>query len=172
MIIKTNNIPTFYQIFKEFIQLHFVPSKKKNNYKFEITEVKKTKSDLHELIVHVVGKGYFYNILAEELVNDDLLLKQFSQLDVRTICGYAFQDLNSPKYKLISSCFDFDENGLIKIKEKGKSKPIEKTLSDFVENDELVNNLTGKEALKIGYKKAEIDLQNHRTQLEMLRKEF
>lgn len=150
MITKT--IGSFFDLIKEF----FLSYRKdiQVQYPYKIVAIKKNSKEEHLLKIKIANKSVIFDLKAIDIVNDDVILKSFSPYDIRTICYYAFTDQNSPQFKIVSQLFSSDSNGMLIIKKRGEKKVMKKHISKFIHNEEIIESLPAKDALRLGYIKA------------------
>jgi hypothetical protein len=115
------------------------------------------KTNEEKLAIQVAGKSVFVHFTPHELVKDEVTLKGFSPLDVRTITYLACnaeQRLKSkkPLYQIVAQFFSRNkgEETFI-IQSEKENKRIIKSAQEISSNPHLIDGLNSQDAHRIGY---------------------
>lgn len=131
--------------FKKNEEEYYVPS-------YRIVEITQTDNDDYLIEVQIINKNTTFRIKPEEILSNDKLVDQFSPRDIRTLTYLGYLGINSPKYKILAKKLSKANDSLIfALKKKGVKKIIVKTASEIMNEKEIIDNLTSKEANLIGY---------------------
>lgn len=125
----------------------------------DVTKKSKTHTDKYSLKNLLLENDIYYASIAHsnqnyvlkplDIVNDDMILKEMSAEDIKTLCYYAFLDKNSPKYKILTSIADITKKHAIKLI-SSTGEIIEEKLENFLSNKVSLNNISSYDAYRLG----------------------
>lgn len=102
--------------------------------------------------VQIVGKGHIFKAKPEEILSDDDMTCSFSQKDIRMLTYLGYLSVNSPKYKILAQRLSEQDNKILfAILKRGEKKPTIKTADQISSDNNIIQNLTQRDAQMIGY---------------------
>jgi hypothetical protein len=123
-----------------------------------------------KLKIQIIGTDKTLEWEPEYIAKNNQLLEGFSKIDIRTITYYACEERSKPKLTILSHSFsDKLKRILFKVKNRKSNNILEKTASDFLLNNEIVNQLAPQDALRVGYLCGSEEADRERETLEQLK---
>lgn len=120
---------------------------------FRITEIKEQDENI-SIIFQMIGKNVFLKTTIDEILQNDELTKRFPSTDIRTITKLSYEKKISeqqPTITIKSKSLDHELNKImINFKDKNGTEQ-NKLASEIVLNNELIQQLSSKDAISIGY---------------------
>jgi len=152
----------FTWLFKQY-QTHQEQSQATFLYKIVDKEMcKKTSQEI--FLIQVAGKNVFLRMSPKEIAADDVMLKGFSPLDVRTITYFACkehfeaiqQKAHQPKqnilYRIAAMTFSRrQKKQMLVIAQENKGEIITTSVTNVSNNPEMIEGFSPRDAHKIGY---------------------
>lgn len=106
----------------------------------------------HQLTIQVIGKNSTFKAFPHEIAADENLINYFSPKDVLFITYDIYKKNTRPKYKILAKDFCASFNKMIFSIGADKNKlKTQKTAAELSANEKLLNQLSQKEAMLIGY---------------------
>jgi hypothetical protein len=146
-------------------QYQAVQQKTQQVYLYKIVDkeiCKKTQQE--QLLIQVAGKNVFLKMTPKEIAADDVMLKGFSSLDVRTITYFACkehfevkqQSAQQPKqnilYRIVAMTFSRrKKKQMLVLEQTDKAEVITTSVQTVSNNLEMIDGFSPRDAHKIGY---------------------
>lgn len=140
---------------------------------YRVASIEQDKSGEYSVTIQMIGKAVAYTIKPEELLADDKMVDLFSPRDIRNLTYLGYLGMNAPKYKILAQQLSENcDHTLFAIHKKGDKKHSVVTAKEISSNEEILKNLSQKEAHMIGYAAATEQLMSERQQKEALLKQL
>ena len=137
---------------------------------YRIVNIEKDEQDDYIATVQVINKSSIFKIRPEEILSDDQMTQQFSQLDVRTLTYLGYLDMNSPKYRILAKRLsESHDNLMFALRRKGSSKVEMKTAAQISTNKDILTHLDQKDAHMVGFTTATEQAVEERKQMAQLK---
>ncbi len=120
---------------------------------FRITEIKET-NDSTTIIFQLVGKHVFLEATIEEILENDEFTKRFPSTDIRKITKLSYEKklaAQQPSIQIQSKSINHELNKMVIHFKDANGTNHEKLASEIVLNNELIQQISSKDAISIGY---------------------
>ncbi len=120
---------------------------------FRITEIKENAGNI-SIIFQMVGKHVFLETTIEEILENDEFTKRFPSTDIRKITKLSYEKKlaqQQPSLTIQSKSINHELNKIIIHFKDTNGTEQQKLASDIVLNNELISQLSSKDAISIGY---------------------
>jgi hypothetical protein len=115
------------------------------------------KTGEEKFVVQIAGKNVFLQLTPQQLMYDDLMLRGFSPLDIRTITYTAcqqekIQPIKKPFFKVIAQFFSTDRHReMFTLKTEGTTTEINQSAQEISNDPALIKQLGAEDAHRVGY---------------------
>ncbi|WP_131777811.1 hypothetical protein [Legionella fairfieldensis] len=135
-------------IIKKYQDLHI---EMKNTPAYRIEDIKIT-NGVYKLMVQINGTGKIVPLSIYEILNDDLLLKEFSPNDIRTIHHLGLEDSKKPNYIIVSHKFsEKKQQSIFILKNRSSGDIQELTAAEIFTNKKILKQCSPVDAFRVGY---------------------
>jgi hypothetical protein len=146
----------FHSIFKIIKKIKTIFSVYEKNVVFRpyyrVIEIAQTEHDVFIVTVQIINRSIIFTIEPEEILANDKMVNQFSPHDIRTLTYLGYLSIHNPKYKILAQRISQEKDHLMfALKKKGYRKLVIKTANEIMKDDEILDNLSAKDAHIVGY---------------------
>lgn len=126
-------------------------TKAKPLHAYRVFDISQDKKGNHYVNIQVVGKHHIFKMKPEEILANDAMTLQFSQLDIRTLTYLGYLGINSPKYKVLAKHLCTQDGVTFSIYSKEKNTVELKKASEIISDQELWKNLDRNDVPEVAY---------------------
>lgn len=144
--------------------------KTKSLHHYRLIDISKDQKGNYYAIAQVIGKHQVFQMKPEEILANDAMTLQFSQLDIRTLTYLGYLGINSPKYKVLAKHLSTQNNKMtfsIYSKEKGAVEL--KTASEIIADENMLKNLDRNDIPEVAYSAGSESFIHEREEIQKLR---
>lgn len=140
---------------------------------YRVASIDQDQSGEYSVTIQMIGKAVAYTIKPEELLADDKMVDLFSPRDIRNLTYLGYLGMNAPKYKILAQQLSENcDQTIFAIHKKGDKKHSVVTAKEISANEEILKNLSQKEAHMIGFAAATEQMMTEKQQKETLLKQL
>jgi len=118
---------------------------------YRVFDISQNKKGDYYITIQVVGKHRFFKMKPEEILANDAMTLQFSQLDIRTLTYLGYLGINSPKYKVLAKHLCTQDGVTFSIYSKENDTVELKKASEILSDQELWKNLDRDDMPEVAY---------------------
>ena len=140
---------------------------------YRVARIEKTDTGEYSIVIQMIGKAMGYRIKPEKLLADDAMVDLFSPRDIRSLTYLGHLGINAPKYKILAQQLSEEKDQTIfALHKKGDKNHSVVTAQEISSNEEILKNLSQKEAHMIGFAAATEQMAIEKQQKDALLKQL
>ena len=140
---------------------------------YRVASIDRDEAGEYSVVIQMVGKAVAYTVKPETLLADDKMVDLFSPRDIRNLTYLGYLGMNAPKYKILAQQLSENCDQMIfALHKKGDKKHSVVTAQEISSDEEILKNLSQKEAHMIGFAAATEQMTDEKKQKEALLKQL